>query len=52
VQLRQFPRTLHHMRRPGHLRRLLLQRVRADGEGQGRVPQDRQFGLGKDGSVV
>ena len=40
------------MRGPGHLRRLLLQRVRADGEGQGRMPQDRQFGLCKDRSLV
>ena len=48
VQLREFPGPLHDMWRAGHLRRLLLQGVRADGEGPRRMPQDCQLGLCKD----
>lgn len=42
VQLWVVPGAVRHLRRCGHLRRLLLQGVHTAGEGQGRLPQDSQ----------
>ena len=52
VQLRLVRGAVRRLRRHRRIRRVLLQRVRADGEGSRRLSQDCESGQHQDGSVL